>query len=534
MLRWYLPLSLFKLGSGFICQSGRYSSLNPSGYHNLGTKVAFCAMSGRGAYYKNKYGNRSGRGGGRSNDSGRGRGRSGGSGSGGPFPKRGRFEGVSQLTVGGSFVDLARLLESIDGRNYPTYHDLEREWHHDEKANNKFSLRIGRAQSDPFAPPTWCQIRIPATEFVDNWPETLRDNPVARVAASDFLLRHLYRTCQSLGADKTVRTGGGSGWSGPKGGDLQILAPTQHVLEQSAVQIAKADNGTNQTDVVLQMTVNLPARGRTILGYAAKEIFCNILPQLVAALLALPTKPLWDHVHLIEDQVWLQNQLAAWGLVAFIPNGSILPRRSGVDDRPLLDAVPFSSPPNLECSFDLPNTNNTIIGMGIPEGVTLICGGGFHGKSTLLQALQWGIYPKIQGDGREFCVVRPLATSIRAEDGRSVQSVNIADFLRDLPGKAKDTTCFSTENASGSTSQASSIVEVRRTVAMVAETTSYWAVVLSMETEKSLRNDSMERLTAKIKSLDNGLYNGDRPRHNIRIARRETISFSCSCMSEYL
>lgn len=447
---------------------------------------ALSMSSGRGAYYKNKYGGGGGgRGGGRG-----GRGGGGGRGRG----RGGRFDDSNNnnndqpprpLSLGGSFTDLEALLQSIDGRSYPAYHDLEHEWHYHHPNNNgnnstiAFSLHVGRAQSDPFAPPTRCQIRIPATQFVDAWPNhevfammrhsESSSNAVARVAAADYLLRHLYQTCQSLGADQSLG-GGGGGWSGPKGGDIQILAPTQHVLEQSAVQIIPADSATNAGSssnnnsnavVVLQLTINLPARGRNILGLAAREILCTILPRLVQNVCALLPNPLWHHVRSVQDQVWLQDQLATHNLVAFVPNGSILPRLSGVDNRPLSDAVPFQSPSTLKGSFTLPYTEQTIEGMGIPQGVTLICGGGFHGKSTLLQALQWGIHPKVPGDGREFCVVQPTATSIRAEDGRSVQSVNIADFLRDLPGKSKDTTCFSTENASGSTSQASNIVEVR-------------------------------------------------------------------------
>jgi predicted ABC-class ATPase len=365
-------------------------------------------------------------------------------------------------------------LQNIDGKSYPAYHGLEHEWHHqsiEQGTKTTFRLRVGRAQSDPYAPPTRSQIRIPAEQFVSQWPNVIMEqqqqqqqqqsNKVARVAAADYLLRHLYQTCQSLGADQSIRSGGGGGggWSGPKGGDLQILAPTQHVVEQSAVQIGQDRDGSNE--VILQMTINLPARGRTVLGKAAEKIFCSILPQFVASLTALPVDPLWQHVQSVQDQVWLQDQLEAERLVAFIPNGAILPRRSGVDDRPMLDAVPFTTPSSLQRSFVLPSNGKTVTGMGIPEGVTLICGGGFHGKSTLLHALQWGIYPKIPGDGREFCMVRPRATTIRAEDGRSVQSSDISDFLKDLPGKSKDTTIFSTENASGSTSQASNIVEVR-------------------------------------------------------------------------
>jgi hypothetical protein len=168
---------------------------------------------------------------------------------------------------------------------------------------------------------------------------------------------------------------------------------------------------------------------------------------------------LTQHVESIEDQAWLQNQLKSAGLVSFVRNGAMLPRVSGVDDRPMQGGVPFQSPPSLQVGFRLPNAGVEVTGMGIPTGVTLICGGGFHGKSTLLQTLQLGVYYKIPGDGREFCVTAPAAAKIRAEDGRNIQSVDISSFIRNLPFD-KDTSNFSTADASGSTSQASNIVEV--------------------------------------------------------------------------
>ena len=105
----------------------------------------------------------------------------------------------------------------------------------------------------------------------------------------------------------------------------------------------------------------------------------------------------------------------------------------------------------------LPN-NGEITGMGIRKGVTLIVGGGYHGKSTLLNALEYGIYNHIPDDGREFVVTNADAVKIRAEDGRSIQSLNIDPFISNLPFD-QDTTEFSTANASGSTSQAANILE---------------------------------------------------------------------------
>jgi len=315
---------------------------------------------------------------------------------------------------------------------------------------------VGRTQSDPFAPPTRCRVLLSASSV--QLPANTFSTQTQCIAAGDFLLRRLYQACREEGADHSLRSTGNGGWSGPKGGDLQILAPTQHVLEQSAVQVSR------QGDVMVQLTVGLPARGRSVLGQAAYEILDHVLSRLLqSAILNVPTADLEEHVKSVEDQLWLQSQLDDNGLVAFIRNGAILPRKSGVDDRPIPpqeNPLPFQSPSSLEKSFVLPQTGVTVTGMGIPKGITLICGGGFHGKSTLLQALQWGVHgAKLPGDGREFCVTNPTAMKIRSEDGRSVQAVDISTFINNLPFD-KDTTCFSTADASGSTSQASNIVEV--------------------------------------------------------------------------
>ncbi|GAH25152.1 unnamed protein product, partial [marine sediment metagenome] len=94
------------------------------------------------------------------------------------------------------------------------------------------------------------------------------------------------------------------------------------------------------------------------------------------------------HIELCEDQDYIRSILKENKLVSFIKNGSILPRRSGVSDSPLpiSEAIAFKSPPDLEVTLEAPNTGK-ITGMGIPEGVTLIIGGGFHGKTTLLKAI---------------------------------------------------------------------------------------------------------------------------------------------------
>jgi predicted ABC-class ATPase len=211
--------------------------------------------------------------------------------------------------------------------------------------------------------------------------------------------------------------------------------------------------------------VGLPAAGRRVLARQAMEMIFGELPRIVETSLLYENsseRKLREHVEVVEDQEHLRKQLSEQGLIAFVANGSILPRRSGVDDRPLERrkdqvVVSFESPPALEAQLVCPNSGE-IRGLGIPRGVTLIVGGGYHGKSTLLRAIERGVYNHVPGDGRERTVTVNSAIKIRAEDGRYVEKVDISPFISNLP-YGRDTTCFSTENASGSTSQAANIIE---------------------------------------------------------------------------
>jgi len=197
------------------------------------------------------------------------------------------------------------------------------------------------------------------------------------------------------------------------------------------------------------------------------------------------------HVEAIEDAEHLRVRLAELGLGAFVADGAILPRESGASDRPLREgAVPFRSPDELRATVELPNRGE-VSGMGIPEGVTLVAGGGFHGKSTLLSALSWGVYDHAPGDGRELVVARGDAVKIRAEDGRSVAGVDISGMIGALPG-GRSTESFSTPNASGSTSQAANIaeaLEIGTSLLLVDEDTS--------ATNFMIRDERMRELVRK-------------------------------------
>jgi predicted ABC-class ATPase len=281
---------------------------------------------------------------------------------------------------------------------------------------------------------------------VAGFPPNTRTGRSRPVALRDFLTGIFSGECQAF-SDRSRGSG--------KSGLIAMDRPGQEILERSSIIV---------TDefVEARFVVGLPARGRRVLGRQAAIMLCGEIPKIVDAALKyanLNKKRLIAHLNAAEDADTLRAQLSDLGLVAFVADGSILPRRSGVDDRPLRgdQVVPFRSPASLQIEVSLPHTGR-ISGMGIPTGVTLIVGGGYHGKSTLLSALERGVYNHIPGDGRELVVTDPTAVKIRAEDGRRVEKVDIRPFVNNLPDHS-NAAAFQTDNASGSTSQAANIIE---------------------------------------------------------------------------
>ncbi|MEM7244017.1 MAG: ABC-ATPase domain-containing protein [Acidobacteriota bacterium] len=339
---------------------------------------------------------------------------------------------------------LRQLLSRIDGRGYPAYKQLRGRYHDDE-----VELCIDHVQGDPFAAPSKVRLRIPLDDV--DLPDRLLATRAGRVAVRDGLARRLAQHASRI---ELGRSGSG------KSGVVLVDAGGQEVLERSAVVL--------EGDVLdARLQVGLPAAGRRILGRAAERLLVDELPRLARRALLLTdaeVDELEDHVRCVEDQEDLRRRLPELGLIAFVADGSVLPRRSGASDRPLAgDAVvPWMGPESLavevELLHPLPDGRRRVRGTGLSPGVTLIVGGGYHGKSTLLSALERGVYPHVPSDGRELVVTDPSALKVRAEDGRRVEGVDISPFIADLPG-GRNTSDFRTDDASGSTSQAASIVE---------------------------------------------------------------------------
>lgn len=334
---------------------------------------------------------------------------------------------------------LKNMLARIDHRGYPAYKELQGMYDF-----GAYMLSIDHVQGDPFAAPSKVHIEVSGQKA--GFPKEYYDTEDKRTAVQDFVLRLFAGEVQNYSFQAK-----GSG----KSGLLSVSRCGQEILSRSACQM---DNHTGS--VTVRLEIGFPAHGRTIAAKALEKILFGYLPECVKKTLyfsAVPAKELQKAVHLAEDTACLRRQLKEKNLAAFVADGAVLPRQSGVSDRPMRDAFPFQSPKSLRVEMHLPYAG-VITGMGIPKGVTLIVGGGYHGKSTLLKALEAGVYNHIAGDGREYTVTDDTAVKVRAEDGRSIHDVDISMFIRNLPN-GKDTVHFVTQDASGSTSQAAGVTE---------------------------------------------------------------------------
>ena len=395
--------------------------------------------------------------------------------------------------------DLRKLLLSIDHRGYPAYKDTRGRWQY-----GNYILSIDHVQGDPYASPSNVSVIVPGR--IALFPKNYLEPKYRRITLQDMLLRFFSRELSersrdnsrpSVGRDSSHPSGGrdGSRPSGARDGSgksglVALSRPAQEVLERTACRV-DPESG----DVTLRFEIGFPANGRTINARALIRILDDFLPGAVASSLmyrGIDQNKLRAAIHLSDDQQFIREALHEKGLCAFVADGSVLPRQSGISPYPMKGAVPFRSPEELAVTLTLPHAG-AMRGMGIRKGVTLIVGGGYHGKSTLLGALEKGVYNHIAGDGREYVITDESAVKVRAEDGRSISNVDISMFIKDLPNN-KDTVHFSTQDASGSTSQAANVIE--------AVTSGAQLLLIDEDTSATnfmVRDELMARVVAKDK-----------------------------------
>ena len=383
-----------------------------------------------------------------------------------------------------SSTELRSLLNRIDHRGYPAYKDTRGAYQFPG-----YILSIDHVQGDPFASPSKVSVRVAGRTA--GFPRELYGGEYQRIALQDELTRQFGRR-----AEQFAFKAKGSG----KSGLISVSRCSQEVLERTACRIDPKSG-----DIVLRMEIGFPANGRTINARELEKILFDFVPECVKYALFyknMDAKRLRTIVDLAEDQHYIREMLPQMGLCAFVANGSVLPRESGISPRPMKGGVRFQSPKELEVTMELPHKGK-ITGMGIRKGITLIVGGGYHGKSTLLKALELGVYDHIAGDGREYVITDNTAVKLRAEDGRSIQKTDISMFINDLPN-GKDTVGFCTEDASGSTSQAANVVEsieAGTSLLLIDEDTSATNFMIRDELMQRVIHRDMEPITPFIERI---------------------------------
>lgn len=381
--------------------------------------------------------------------------------------------------------ELQQILRRIDHKGYPAYKDTAGAYQFRD-----YVLSIDHVQGDPFASPSKVSIHIDGKKA--GFPADMTGEKHTRIALADALIRRFGKE-----AEQYSHKAKGSG----KSGLLSISRPGQEVLERSACEISPGSG-----DLVVRLEIGFPANGRTINSGELIKILFRFLPECVQNALFYKNadqKHLKAVKELAQDQHFIRGQLKERKLAAFVADGAVLPRESGISDRPMKQAVAFLSPESMAVELDLPYAGR-IRGMGIPQGITLIVGGGYHGKSTLLKALERGVYNHIAKDGREYVITDDTAVKIRAEDGRSIRGTDISMFINGLPN-GKDTRSFVTEDASGSTSQAANVIEAMEAgtrLFLIDEDTSATNFMIRDELMARVVHPKMEPITPFIDRVE--------------------------------
>lgn len=426
----------------------------------------------------------------------------------GPARSSGNYSGSSRGSGQRRFNDeprestlneLTSHLHAIDGRSYAAYKAIVGRY----RSPLGWVLYIDRIQPDPYAPPTAIRVVLPlaltgadarltGTDAHLTETDSHLTGADARLTESDTrptgtnasltgAAEHLTGAAEPLTGTNSHLTASSTRAVALrdylartmrellKGQAISIAPAGQEILERSSVNLHETWQDDFSTPAFnapgpyleLRLRWSLPAFGREIAGRQAAR---NLNLDLARAIASLDLREselgaaAWKHCQVAEDHAALQKILVERGWVAFLADGANLARRSGVSQLPLEGGVPLTAPETLAQTVHLPHAG-AVRGTAIPAGVTVIAGGGYHGKSTLLNAIARGIYPHVPGDGRELVATVPEAMAVRAADGRAVTGVDLRPFISHLPGRDADPAQFTTANASGSTSQAASIME---------------------------------------------------------------------------
>lgn len=267
------------------------------------------------------------------------------------------------------------------------------------------------------------------------------------VIFEDYLLRHLFSGINSLSEENANINKGGH-----EKADFAAQSVNGIINHRSGMIYYN-----NKKEFIFKIAFSAPlTKGISVNSKSLFKAIKSILDYIEYILKELDTNNLLLHLSTYDKQLQIREYLRKNHLSAFVADGSILPRENGTS-APMKNAIPFKSPDSMYTVITF-SDGTSISGMAIPQGIIVITGGGYSGKSTLLDAIEMGIYNHITGDGREYVITDDSTLKIYAEDGRPINNVNISPFFKYLPNDINIDT-FSTSHASGSVSQAANIIE---------------------------------------------------------------------------
>ena len=330
---------------------------------------------------------------------------------------------------------LVKSLLSMDGKGYQKYKELSQFCELDD-----MTLYLDKIQND-VASSSSMRLRISIKKA--GFPDDTYDTKAKEIALRDLIARRFWESCRMYAKGNS---------EGNSGGMISIPRPGQEILERSSVVMS-------DTFIEVRFKASLPSAGRNVAGRSAVKMLTEDLPEIARSSLhytSYKQSKLYNHIDTAVTAQSIRGSLRERGLVAFIADGSILPRR---DDglAPMIDAVPFRSPEPLLTTFPT-SDGGTVKGMGIPEGLTAVIGATGHGKTTLIEAISSGVYDHIPGDGRELVITREDAVTVTRDIGRSVRNVDASMFIY-----APNTHSLSADDADDAVSSAVSAAEMMET-----------------------------------------------------------------------
>lgn len=329
---------------------------------------------------------------------------------------------------------LRKTLKNADGKPFQKYKGIQNNF-----VLEDFEIIFDDVQNDRMGH-TAIRVRVPHKKA--GFPEDMYDTKLREIALRDLIARRFRESARTHARSPIPKT---------SGGEVFIPRPGQEILERGSVAISPYF-------IEVRFTADLPADGNKV-SAVAMDLLMERIKTIISESLyfsAYKQSKVYNHLQTYENAEFIRENLDSKGIVAFIADGSVLPRRDD-DLAPMVDAKEFVTDPALKVTFDVPY-GEPISGMGIPKGFTAVTGASRNGKSALLDAIFAGVYDHIPGDGREYVITSRDAAFIMAEPNRPADSVDISMFVPETP-EFDDTSAAKKEFVSSPMSEFVSVSE---------------------------------------------------------------------------